>query len=91
MPRLARQLADESCYHVLTRGNNRAAIFHEPADYQRYVQLVLEYFAPHGEIRRRSSECQLADAAMPRKPRQLLDGGCYHRIARGNTRMVAID
>jgi len=44
MPRLARQLADESCYHVLTRGNNRAAIFHEPADYQRYGQLLLEYF-----------------------------------------------
>lgn len=47
MPRLARQLADESCYHVLTRGNNRAAVFHEPADYQRYGQLVLEYFSDH--------------------------------------------
>ncbi|MBI3324325.1 MAG: hypothetical protein HYZ92_03500 [Candidatus Omnitrophica bacterium] len=23
---------------------------------------------------------------MPRKPRQLLDGGCYHLIARGNNR-----
>ena len=48
MPRLARQLADESCYHVLTRGNNRAAVFHEPADFQRYGQLLLEYFGPHG-------------------------------------------
>jgi len=45
MPRIARQLADESCYHVLTRGNNRAAVFHEPADYQRYGQLLLEYFS----------------------------------------------
>ena len=45
MPRLARQLADDSCYHVLTRGNNRAAIFHEPADYQRYGQLLLEHCA----------------------------------------------
>ncbi len=26
MPRLARQLANDRCYHVLTRGNNRAAI-----------------------------------------------------------------
>ena len=48
MPRLARQLADDSCYHVLTRGNNRAAIFHEPADYQRYGQLLLAYFPAHG-------------------------------------------
>lgn len=47
MPRLARQLLDNNCYHVLTRGNNRAAVFHEPADYQRYGQLVLEYFATH--------------------------------------------
>ena len=23
---------------------------------------------------------------MPRRPRQLLDGGCYHLIARGNNR-----
>ena len=48
MPRMARQLADDSCYHVLTRGNNRAAIFHEPADYQRYGQLLLEYFPAQG-------------------------------------------
>lgn len=47
MPRLARQLADDRCYHLLTRGNNRAAIFHAPADYQRYGQLLLEYFATH--------------------------------------------
>lgn len=48
MPRLARQLADDRCYHVLTRGNNRAAVFHDAADFQRYGQLVLEYFRPHG-------------------------------------------
>ena len=48
MPRLARQLVDDSCYHLLTRGNNRAAIFHEPADYQRYGQLLLEYLPAHG-------------------------------------------
>lgn len=48
MPRLPRQLVDESCYHVLGRGNDRAAIFREPADYQRYGQLLLEYFSPQG-------------------------------------------
>jgi len=45
MPRLARRLLDASGYHILTRGNNRAAVFHEPADDQRYGQLLLEYFA----------------------------------------------
>ncbi len=57
MPRLARQLADDHGYHVLTRGNNRAAVFHEPADYQRYGQLVLEFRAgvpgTHDLIRKR--------------------------------------
>ena len=47
MPRTARQLVDDSCYHVLTRGNNRAAVFHEPADYQRYGQLLLELLPTH--------------------------------------------
>lgn len=42
MPRRARQLADDRCYHLLTRGNNRTAVFHAPADYQRYGQLLLE-------------------------------------------------
>jgi REP element-mobilizing transposase RayT len=44
---MARQLADDHCYHVLTRGNNRAAVFHDSADFQRYGQLLLEYFRPH--------------------------------------------
>ena len=48
MPRLARQLTDASCYHILTRGNNRAAVFHDLADYQRYGQLLLEAFPSHG-------------------------------------------
>ena len=48
MPRLPRQLADASCYHVLGRGNNRTVIFHEAPDYQHYAQLLLEYFSAHG-------------------------------------------
>ena len=47
MPRTARVLVDDGCYHVLTRGNNRAAVFHEATDYQRYGQLLLELFACH--------------------------------------------
>ena len=47
MPRTARQLVDDGCYHILTRGNNRAAVFHETADYQRYGQLLLELLPRH--------------------------------------------
>ena len=41
-------LVDGGCYHILTRGNNRAATFHDETDFQRYGQLVLTYFPPHG-------------------------------------------
>lgn len=47
MPRTARLLVDGGCYHLLTRGNNRAAIFHELADDPHYGQLLLEYFPTH--------------------------------------------
>lgn len=50
MPRQARLVVDGGCYHVLTRGNNRATVFHDPADFQRYGQLVATYF-PAQQIR----------------------------------------
>lgn len=48
MPRHARQLADDACYHVLTRGNNRAAVFHAPEDFQDYGRLLLRFFREYG-------------------------------------------
>jgi putative transposase len=40
MPRTARSIAPEYCYHVLNRGNKRAQIFHEPADYGQFLALI---------------------------------------------------
>ena len=42
MPRTRRQLLDESCYHLIQRGNNRRAIFHRPKDFQAYFVLLKE-------------------------------------------------
>ena len=47
MPRRARVLIDDGTYHILTRGNNGQAIFHEEADYQRYLQLLATYTVVH--------------------------------------------
>ena len=42
MPRTARVLIDGGTYHVLTRGNNGQAVFHQEADYRRYLHLLSE-------------------------------------------------
>ena len=44
MSRIPRLLVDNACYHVLCRGNNRAEVFHQESDRQRYGQLLLEHF-----------------------------------------------
>ena len=40
MPRTARASAGDVIYHVINRGNRRATVFHEPADYVAFVRLV---------------------------------------------------
>ena len=37
MPRTARASIGCYCYHVLNRGNNRAAVFHKDEDYDAFV------------------------------------------------------
>jgi putative transposase len=39
MPRTARASLGNWCYHVLNRGNGRAEVFHQPADYDAFVAL----------------------------------------------------
>jgi putative transposase len=41
MPRTARAIAAEYCYHVLNRGNKKARIFHEPADFAQFQALIV--------------------------------------------------
>ena len=42
MPRTARAAAGNHLYHVLNRGNNRAAVFHAEADYAAFWRLIAE-------------------------------------------------
>jgi putative transposase len=40
MPRPPRHIFAGECYHVLNRANRKAEVFHEPADYLAFIQLV---------------------------------------------------
>lgn len=42
MPRTARVIVENHCYHVLNRGNNRQLIFREQSDYAAFVSLMRE-------------------------------------------------
>jgi len=40
MSRFPRLLLSKSCYHIITRGNNKNIVFRTPADYDYYLQLI---------------------------------------------------
>lgn len=40
MPRTARAAVRNVCYHVLNRGNGRAAVFHKAGDFAAFVELL---------------------------------------------------
>ena len=40
MPRTSRSLVAGGCYHVISRGNNRAQVFDEPCDYDAFINLI---------------------------------------------------
>jgi putative transposase len=40
MPRTARFIVADYCYHVLNRGNKKARLFHEPQDYEQFLALI---------------------------------------------------
>ena len=40
MPRTARSIVGGYCYHLVNRGNNQAAIFHEHSDYAAFLSLI---------------------------------------------------
>lgn len=40
MARTARASRGNICYHVINRGNGRAEVFHKPADYQRFTEMM---------------------------------------------------
>ncbi len=40
MPRSARSIVANHCYHLINRGNRKATVFHEPPDYQQFLALI---------------------------------------------------
>jgi putative transposase len=40
MPRTARFILADACYHLINRGNRKARIFHEPADFEQFLALI---------------------------------------------------
>ncbi len=46
MPRTTRASAAEYCHHVLKRGNDRAEVFHKPADYEAFVAMIASAESP---------------------------------------------
>ncbi|OGR32821.1 MAG: hypothetical protein A2091_06025 [Desulfuromonadales bacterium GWD2_61_12] len=48
MPRIARTLADECCYHLINRGNGRQQVFHKDGDYQAFIDLLLQWRGDYG-------------------------------------------
>jgi putative transposase len=43
MPSRSRLLIDRACYHIITRGNQRQAVFVLPRDYQKYISNLRKY------------------------------------------------
>jgi putative transposase len=42
MPRTSRASVGDICYHVINRGNGRATVFHKPADYDRFTEMMID-------------------------------------------------
>jgi putative transposase len=40
MPRTARAIVANGCYHVLNRGNKKARVFHDASDYSQFCALI---------------------------------------------------
>lgn len=48
MPRQARILLDNVCYHIVTRGNQKNPIFMNDLDREKYLRLILRYKRKYG-------------------------------------------
>ncbi|MBN1871099.1 MAG: transposase [Candidatus Omnitrophica bacterium] len=43
MPRAARIIIDDACYHVISRGNDKQIVFKEDGDFQEYLKILRKY------------------------------------------------
>ena len=47
MPRIARLLPEEGVLHVISRGNNRGLLFHDPEDFKAYLSFLKDLQSDH--------------------------------------------
>ena len=45
MPRRARLVLENACYHIITRGNQKSTIFRDEEDYRQYLKFLVRYKA----------------------------------------------
>lgn len=43
MPRAARLILENACYHIITRGNEKHTVFKDHHDFEEYMELVSRY------------------------------------------------
>jgi putative transposase len=43
MPRSARIILENSCYHIIARGNQKQEVFFDVSDHEKYLQLLKKY------------------------------------------------
>jgi len=43
MPREARVVTENACYHIITRGNQKQLVFLDSLDYERYLSILAKY------------------------------------------------
>lgn len=43
MPRKARLLIEDACYHIVNRGNQKQTIFQAKEDYEKYLEILRHY------------------------------------------------
>ncbi len=48
MPREARVVEENACYHIITRGNQQQKVFLEEADFKKYLHLLGKYKTKFG-------------------------------------------
>jgi putative transposase len=48
MPRAARVILDNACYHVITWGNEKRVTFKSEDDYEKYMKVLLKYKKKYG-------------------------------------------
>ncbi len=48
MPRQARLILENVCYHIITRGNQKQTVFRDEDDYKTYLKFVSKYKERYG-------------------------------------------